>query len=92
MKERIPNLHFLGQAIKAARKEKKLTQGELGEQVKVRQSTISAIENGISDVQIETLFKIFAGLDLDMFVVSKDLGAAPSLAPGAKQSDNQDQW
>lgn len=92
MRERIPNLYFLGQAIKAVRKEKKLTQAELGEQVKVRQSTISAIENGGSDVQIETLFKIFAGLDLDMFVISKELAASTSFPPEANLANDRDQW
>jgi len=58
---RIKLLQF-GQLIKEVRKEKKLTQDELGELIGVTKSQISKLENGTSNMTIGTIFKIFEAM------------------------------
>ncbi len=55
-------LDLLGQAIKKARKERNLTQGELGELVGVKKSHISKIENSATDARFTTILKVFKAL------------------------------
>ncbi|MDM1503781.1 helix-turn-helix transcriptional regulator [Myroides marinus] len=49
---------LIGSNIKAIRKEKKLTQTQLGELVGVQKAQISKIENNTSNVKITTLLKV----------------------------------
>ncbi len=55
-------LDLLGQAIKKARKERKLTQEELGELVGVKKAHISKIENSTTDARLTTILKVFKAL------------------------------
>lgn len=55
-------LDLLGQAIKQARQERNLTQGELGELVGVKKAQISKIENSITDARFTTILKVFEAL------------------------------
>lgn len=55
-------IDLLGQAIRQARKEKHLTQEELGKLVGVQKAQISKIENSIKNARFETILKIFAAL------------------------------
>jgi len=57
-------LELLGQAIKQARKEKKLTQEELGKLVGVKKSQISKIENSFTNARFETILKVFRALNV----------------------------
>jgi len=50
---------IVGEMIKEARREAKLTQEELAKKTGTKKSYISRLENGKIDVQISTLFKIF---------------------------------
>ena len=52
-------LDLLGYAIKRARQERKLTQGELGELVGVKKAQISKIENSTTDARFTTIIKVF---------------------------------
>jgi HTH-type transcriptional regulator/antitoxin HipB len=52
-------LFLISETLKAARKEAKLTQQELAEKIGTKKSYISRIENGKSDIQLSTLYKIF---------------------------------
>ncbi len=56
-------LDLLGQAIKQARKERHLTQEELGELVGVKKAQISKIENSLTDARFETIIKVFKALN-----------------------------
>ena len=49
----------VGEMIKEARKEARLTQEELAAKTGTKKSYISRLENGKIDIQISTLFKIF---------------------------------
>jgi len=55
-------LEFLGQAIKDARKERHLTQEQLGELVGVKKAQISKIENSATDARLTTILKVFTAL------------------------------
>lgn len=52
----------LAECLKEHRRLAGLTQEQLAEKIGTKKSYISRIENGRSDVQLSTLFRIFAGL------------------------------
>ena len=56
-------LELLGQAVKKARKDRNLTQAQLGELVGVQKAQISKIENNLNDARFETILKVFRALD-----------------------------
>ena len=56
-------LDLLGEAIKLARKERNLTQQQLGDLVGVNKSQISKIENSLTDARFETILKVFRALN-----------------------------
>ena len=55
-------LDILGEVIKSARKERNLTQEELGKLVGVQKSQISKLEKNASNVTIHTILKVFTAL------------------------------
>ena len=55
-------LDILGEVIKSARKERNLTQEELGKLVGVQKSQISKLEKNASNVTIHTILKVFSAL------------------------------
>lgn len=55
-------IDLLGKAIKQARKDRNLTQEQLGELVGVQKAQISKIENSIKNARFETLLKVFDAL------------------------------
>ena len=56
-------LDLLGEAIKQARKDRNLTQEELGLLVGVKKSQISKLENSLTDARFETIIKVFKALN-----------------------------
>ena len=56
-------LDIIGETIKKARKERKLTQQQLGELVGVKKAQISKIENNLNDARFETILKVFRALN-----------------------------
>lgn len=52
-------LDLLGYEIKKARKQKNLTQSQLGEMVGVKKAQISKIENSTTDARFSTILKVF---------------------------------
>ena len=55
-------LDLLGEMIKQTRKERHLTQSQLGELIGVQKSQISRIERNAKNVTIETILKVFRAL------------------------------
>ena len=55
-------LDLLGEMIKQTRKERHLTQSELGEMIGVQKSQISRIENNAKNVTIDTILRVFRAL------------------------------
>ncbi len=56
-------LDLLGEAIKQARLDRKLTQEELGKLVGVQKAQISKLENSLTDARLETILKVFNALN-----------------------------
>jgi HTH-type transcriptional regulator / antitoxin HipB len=56
-------MDIIGEAIRQARKERNLTQDELGQLVGVRKAQISKIENSLKDARLETIIKVFQALN-----------------------------
>ena len=55
-------LDIIGEMIKRARKERNLTQTELGKLIGVQKGQISKLEKGSSNVTINTILKVFNAL------------------------------
>lgn len=62
---------MLAQAVRDARKQRKLTQRETAESMSMKQSTVSEFENHPEGTRLDTLFKLLAALDLKLQVVSR---------------------
>lgn len=60
-------IEILGQAIKQVRKERNLTQEQLGELVGVKKAQISKLENSLTDARFETIIKVFKALNAKIF-------------------------
>jgi DNA-binding XRE family transcriptional regulator len=56
-------LDVIGEAIKQARKERHMTQEELGRLVGVKKAQISKIENSLTDARFETIIRVFKALN-----------------------------
>lgn len=55
-------MEVLGEMIKSVRKERKLTQEQLGKLIGVQKSQISKLESSAKNVTIETILKVFSAL------------------------------
>ena len=55
-------IEILGNLIKSVRKERQLTQGQLGELIGVQKSQISKLERNTRNVTVETILKVFNAL------------------------------
>ncbi len=55
-------MDLIGNAIKQTRKERNLTQGDLGKLIGVQKAQISKLENNAGNVTLETLIKVFSAL------------------------------
>lgn len=58
----------LGVALLRFRKQGAWTQRQAGERSGIKQSMVSQVESGIPGTRLQTLFKILAGLDLELMV------------------------
>ncbi len=57
-------LELIAEAIKTSRKERNLTQEQLGELVGVQKAQISKLENNVTDARFETILKVFKALQV----------------------------
>ena len=55
-------LELIGKAIRNTRKERNLTQEELGKMIGVQKAQISRLENNAGNITIETLLKVFTAM------------------------------
>ncbi len=55
-------MDLIGKAIKQTRKERNLTQEELGKLIGVQKAQISRLENNAGNVTIDTLLRVFTAL------------------------------
>ena len=59
-------MEVLGQMIKAARKERHLTQEELGKLIGVKKAQISKLETSANSATIDTIIKVFKALKAEI--------------------------
>ncbi len=63
-------MELLGEMIKSVRKERNLTQEQLGKLIGVQKSQISKLESNTKNVTIETILKVFRALKANVkFIV-----------------------
>lgn len=66
-------MELLGEMIRSVRKERKLTQEQLGDLIGVQKSQISKLERNTKNVAIETILKVFRALNANVkFSVEMD--------------------
>ena len=65
----------LGKVLRHYRKKLNLTQTEAGKKFNLSQKTVSNIENGLSGVTLETLFKLMSALGLEMHLEPRNKSA-----------------
>jgi len=58
----------LGAIVRRQRRQQRLSQGQLGSKVQLRQATISKLEAGEPATRIRTLLDVLAALDLEIVV------------------------
>ena len=61
-------MDLVGKAIKQTRKDRNMTQEELGKLIGVQKSQISRIESNASNVTIDTLMRVFNALQANVFL------------------------
>ncbi|MCL2713743.1 MAG: helix-turn-helix domain-containing protein [Alphaproteobacteria bacterium] len=66
----------IGVAVRRQRRRLGLTQTEVGAPVRLRQATISALENGARGAQLGTLCDILGALDLELVLRVRTRGPA----------------
>jgi HTH-type transcriptional regulator/antitoxin HipB len=64
----------IGNTIRRARKTRGWSQADLGEKARLRQATISLIENGNPAVRIENLLAVIAALGLEFQIAPRAQG------------------
>jgi len=69
----------IGDALRRARKLKKLSQAELGEKTTLWQETISKIEGGSDATKIGTLCALLTALDLELVIAQRSKGSADEI-------------
>ncbi|MDO6803954.1 helix-turn-helix transcriptional regulator [Wenyingzhuangia sp. 1_MG-2023] len=73
-------LELLSETIKKARKERNLTQAQLGELVGVQKAQISKIENNLTNARFDTILKVFkalnAKINFNVELLNEDLNIA----------------
>jgi HTH-type transcriptional regulator / antitoxin HipB len=68
MDTRIISPQSLGEALRAARKKKGMTQQQVGKSVGLDQASLSKIERGEASARIDTLFRLAAALDIELII------------------------
>ncbi len=69
----------IGNLIRRARKQRGLSQTQLGEKTGLRQATISLIETGNPAATLETILTILSALDLEFRISPRSKGSAADI-------------
>ncbi len=82
--KRADSVEILAGIIKDSRRDKALSQSDVGKLVGVRQATISKLENSPGSTKLETLFRVMSALGVGLYVEDK-------FAP-EKNGEWQEEW
>lgn len=66
----------VGEAVRRVRRQQKLTQGQLGSKMDVRQATVSSLEGGDAGTKLRTLMDALAALNLELVIRPRGSGDA----------------
>lgn len=66
----------IGSLVRRTRKQRRLSQTQLGEKAGLRQETISLIETGHPAAKVETILAVLTALDLEFRIVPRSKGGA----------------
>ena len=69
----------IGNLIRRARKQRGLSQTQLGEKTGLRQATISLIETGNPAATLETILRVLSVLDLELRIAPRSKGTAADI-------------
>lgn len=69
----------LGVILRRARKKARLTQGALGDHIRLRQGTVSRLEAGEPAMQLRTLMAALSALDLELVVRPRSKASAADI-------------
>ncbi|MFI5029781.1 MAG: helix-turn-helix domain-containing protein [Reyranellales bacterium] len=64
----------LGAILRRARRQRKLTQAQLGGRMNVRQATVSTLEEGSAGSSLKTLLDALSALDLELVIRPRTKG------------------
>jgi len=73
-------MEVLGKMIRAARKERDLTQEELGKLIGVKKAQISKLEHSVNSATIDTIIRVFNALNAEINFNVKIEGSSVKLA------------
>lgn len=79
MNRKARNSNQIGAIIRQERRDRGLTQAQLGDLIGRRQATISKLEKGDAGIQLGTLFDVLAALDLELLVALRSTGSRDSI-------------
>lgn len=84
------SIEHIVSALKAARKEKGLSQRALSLKTGIPQSHLSKIEKGLVDLQTSSLIELARTLEMDLFLIPRQLiPTVKSLLRGNKRNSNE---
>lgn len=63
-----------GEAVRRARRKKRMTQTELAATIGVRQATVSSMENGSAGTSLEIALSALAALDVELTIAVRKTG------------------
>ena len=69
----------IGAILRRARKQAGLSQSDLGQQVHLRQGTVSRLETGEPAVELKTLMAVLSALDLELVIRPRSKGSAADI-------------
>lgn len=78
----------LAQYYRDQRKQLKLSQTDIAEEIVIRQDTVSKFENKPENVRLDTMFRLLAALDLELHIVS----AGSTTVEGDKTAGWTEKW
>ena len=91
------NPESFGQAIRALRLDRGLTQAELAEACVLRPATVSAAENGSPGTRAETIFRLLGALGREMHLrdrqeIRRELGIPDAVRHGSHPERRRRAW
>ncbi|MGI9304786.1 MAG: helix-turn-helix domain-containing protein [Gammaproteobacteria bacterium] len=84
---RITTTTELGAVLRDRRQQTSLTQAGVSERVGLRQATVSDFERRPDRARVETLFRLLAALEMDLYLQPKEERRKPTARPA-----NAERW